>query len=345
MRSQWQLMLLCCLIYCAALAQGDSDIDFIEEFSLPNTSIRAIEVLDDHTLWFAGSGGKYGRIVDNELELDSIEHEGKMPNFRSIAYNGEFIFLLSIEDPALLYRVDPSTELGKYEIVYQESDPKVFYDSMRFFNKQIGIAMGDPTENCLSVIRSEDGGKYWKKIPCSKLPGIAEGEAAFAASNTNIAVVGKKAWIATGGTKARVFMSSDEGNSWTVSDTPMVQGGKMTGIFTIDFYDENHGIIMGGNWENKKDESASKAITIDGGKSWKLIAENQLPGYISCVKYQPKGNGKKIWAVSTEGIYYSKDSGNHWRKIEEKGFYTLRFIDKGMAWVATHEKISKIKID
>ncbi len=41
----------------------------------------------------------------------------------------------------------------------------------------------------------------------------------------------------------------------------MVQGGKMTGIFTVDFYDDKNGIIMGGDWEDKKNGKASKAMT------------------------------------------------------------------------------------
>lgn len=333
------------MISVTAIAQNMPGLEFVEQYDLPETSIRAIEVVDDNTLWFAGSGGKYGRIINGEMQLDSIEHKGNSPHFRSIAYNGQFIFLLSIEDPALLFKIDPEQSLGNYELVYQESNPKVFYDSMIFFDPQNGIAMGDPTENCLSILRTKDAGLNWTKNSCKTLPEIAEGEAAFAASNTNIAAKGKTAWIATGGVKARVFKSTDLGQNWTVIDTPIVQGGKMTGIFSIDFYDEKQGIIMGGNWEDKADGEASKAVTDDGGKTWRLIAENQLPGYISCVQYVPKGKGKKICAVSTEGIYYSDNSGSHWEKIENEGYYTLRFLHKGTAWVAGHEKISKIKID
>ena len=89
--------------------------------------------------------------------------------------------------------------------VYTEVNPKVFYDSMKFFDESHGIAMGDPTENCLSIILTNDGGNTWTKVPCEKLPPVVEGEAAFAASNTNIKVLGNTAWIVTGGTKARVF--------------------------------------------------------------------------------------------------------------------------------------------
>jgi hypothetical protein len=43
------------------------------------------------------------------------------------------------------------------------------------------------------------------------LPRTANGEAAFAASNTNIVIKGNNTWIVSGGMKARVFYSADKG--------------------------------------------------------------------------------------------------------------------------------------
>ena len=336
--------LLLLLVVASSKAQVAVELEFLSEFKLPGTSIRAIEVTQNNTLWFAGNAGKYGRIVDQQLELDSISHEGRYPEFRSIAFNGTYIFLLSIENPALLYRIDPSKPLGTYELVYKESHPKVFYDSITFFDHENGIAMGDPTDDCLSVIKTSDAGKNWTKLSCTSLPKTASGEAAFAASNSNISTFASRAWMVTGGTKARVFISDDHGENWQVSDTPMIQGGKMTGIFSVAFYDEQMGILMGGNWENKKYSEASKAITLNGGKSWKLVAQNQIPGYISCVQYVPHGKGEKIMAVSTEGIFYSEDQAANWHALLNSGFYSLRFVDQHTAWLSGNEKIAKIKI-
>jgi hypothetical protein len=66
------------------------------------------------------------------------------------------------------------------------------------------------------------------------LPRTANGEAAFAASNTNIVIKGNNTWIVSGGMKARVFYSADKGNTWEVYDTPIVQG-KDDWHFTADF--------------------------------------------------------------------------------------------------------------
>lgn len=324
-------------------SQESSAQKYVKHFDLKKTSIRAIEVINDSTLWFAGANGRYGKIVNERVEIDSISHEGKLPAFRSIAYNGTHVFLLSIENPALLYKIDPSLPLGNMELVYKESDPKVFYDSMVFMDHENGIAMGDPIEDCLSIIKTTDGGKHWTKLNCEDLPVTQEGEAAFAASNTNIATAGDKVWIGTGGKKARVFTSRKPYKNWTVVETPMVQGDQMTGIFSIDFYDQNLGIIMGGNWDDKKNGSKSKAISKDGGQTWALTANDEIPGYISCVQFVPGKSGKEILAVSTEGLYYSDDMARTWIKIDDNGFYSLRFANENTIWLSGHQKIAKIK--
>ena len=339
-----KLLFFSYLLSVSLTAQHEGSISLLAQFKLPGISVRAIEVTDINTLWFAGSKGRYGRIINDKMEIDSISHQDKFPQFRSIAYNGEFVFLLSIENPALLYKIDPNKPLGHYDLVYTASDPKIFYDSLAFFDNDIGIAMGDPTADCLSVIKTIDGGETWTKLSCKELPKVADGEAAFAASNSNIAIFKNNIWMVTGGTKARVFKSEDYGESWSVTETPMVQGGKMTGIYTVDFYDDKNGMIMGGDWEDKKNGTASKAISNDGGLTWNLVAPNGVPGYISCIQYFPEETAKKILAVSTEGLFFSKDKGATWNKLEEMGYYSLRFIDNQTAWLSTFEEIVKIKL-
>lgn len=326
-------------------AQNIKIVDF-KEYNLNNSSIRAIEIVNDSILWFAGSNGNFGRIINNHIEIGSLqEFNSKKLNFRSIAFNGDHLFLLSIENPAILLKLNPfGKKISQPKIVYQEHHEKVFYDSMKFFNNKDGIAIGDSTDGCLSVILTKDGGNSWHKILCQNLPEIYDGEAAFAASNTNIAIIKNTVWIATGGKRSRIFKSSNKGKNWIAHTTPIIQGKTMTGAFTVDFYDRNNGIIMGGNWEEKNSFKDTKASTHDGGKTWNLIANNQTPGYISCVQYIPQTKGKKIMAVSTEGIYYSNNKGGSWKKISDKSFYTIKFTNKNTAWLAGNNKIAKIKL-
>lgn len=317
----------------------------IDSFTMPS-SIRALEVLSDEVVWFAGSGGVYGYTEDGGANwvVDSLEAEGERPHFRAIAATNEAVFLLSISSPALLFK---TTNKGKdWHLVYRENHPDVFYDAMAFWDDQHGIAMGDPTDGCLSVILTSDGGNTWEKVSCENVPSTAEGEAAFAASNTNVALaIGGKAWMASGGKRARVYYSSDYGHHWEVYNTPIVEGGKMTGIFSLDFYDDQHGFVIGGNWEQKPQNNQNKAYSVDGGKNWLLSADGKEPGYRSCVQYMPKLGGEGLLACGIPGISYSLDKGLNWKSLSDLSYYTLRFgEDWKTVWLAGNKKVAKISL-
>ncbi|MEZ4971181.1 MAG: hypothetical protein R2814_16250 [Flavobacteriaceae bacterium] len=155
--------------------------------------------------------------------------------------------MLSIGNPALLYKTG---DKGNMELVYKEEDKGVFYDAMTFWNDREGIAVGDSMNGCLSIIITRDGGHTWKKIPCASLPKSETGEGAFAASNTNIKTLGPKAWIAT--THGNVYSTNDKGGTWEVVKTPIISEKTTQGIFSIDFYDENFGVVFGGIIQTRK---------------------------------------------------------------------------------------------
>lgn len=318
-----------------------------ESFSLSiipmeGKSIRALEVLNDSTLFFAANDGQIGLSTDSGAtwRFDQVSFEGKTPAFRATGYNSKVLFLLSIENPALLYRFDGK----KPELVYTERHPDVFYDAMHFFDEQYGIALGDPIDGCFSIIRTSDGGASWQKLGCENLPPSIAGEAAFAASNSNLAIQGSKVWFATGGAVSRVFYSGDRGLHWKVVETPVISGGKMTGIYSIDFYNDKIGMVIGGDWEEKSGNRANKAVTLDGGKTWELVADGEGASYKSCVRFVPGGGGRKIIAVGTTGISYSNDQGKTWQTIHEQGFYTIRFASKNLAYLAGENKIGQLKL-
>ncbi|WP_456379018.1 WD40/YVTN/BNR-like repeat-containing protein [Lutibacter sp.] len=336
-------VLLFFIISCKETYKPRANIKIsIEKFKLNGTSIRAIEIFKDTSVVYAGSIGDIGIITaSGKIQLaKKMVADTIVPHFRALATTKNTIFALSIENPALLYKYK------KYSIniVYKETHEKVFYDSMKFFDEMNGIAIGDPTEECLSILITRDGGNSWNKINCENLPKITEGEAAFAASNTNIAIIGKNAWIATGGLKARIFHTSDMGITWNVYETPIIQGKSTTGIYTVDFYNNKQGIICGGDYTNKFGNYANKALTFDGGKTWEVVSENKAPKYVSCVQYVPNTKGKDIFAVSTNGIFYSKNSGRDWEKVSDEGFYTIRFASKNTAWLSGNEVIAKMTI-
>ena len=299
-------------------------------------NIRALEIDNNKVFSASSSGSIYSFDAYNSKVISQLQYSFDSivkPNFRALAVKNENVFAISIGNPALLFKN------GK--VVYKEIHPKVFYDSMEFWNENEGIAVGDFTENCISIIITRDGGNNWNKLDCTVFNQIIEGEGFFAASDTNISIIGNKTWIASGGKNSRVYFSNDKGRTWEIFNTPVLQGESTTGIFSMDFYDQNNGYAIGGDYTKPEIDSLNKIFTVDGGKTWKTIADNMSPGYRSCIQYFPKSNGKKILVVGYKGIDYSNDYGNTWRNFSDESYYTFRFLNDSVAFAAGKGKISK----
>ncbi|UKM64717.1 oxidoreductase [Flavobacteriaceae bacterium GSB9] len=310
---------------------NDVEIETILQDSLLN--VRAIELGDETgNLFFATSNGDLGFTNEKAIYYPIPVSDSLELNFRAVAHG----FVITIGSPTFIFKIQKDS----IKIVYQENHPKTFYDSMDFWNNHEGIAIGDSTDGCLSIIVTRDGGDTWTKLPCNQLPKGLDNEGAFAASDTNIAIIGESTWVAT--TAGRVYYSPDKAKTWQVFDTPIVKEKETEGIYSIDFYDELNGFAIGGDYTNPDANAANKIKTTDGGKTWHLVAQNQNPGYRSCVQYVPNGNAKELVAVGFKGIDFSNDSGGSWKHLSDEGFYTIRFLNDSVAYVAGAGRISKL---
>ena len=340
MRSILSLLAVLVLFSCAEepKKQPFQSVEITPVFE-DSVSIRAITFLDNRTLAFAGSNGVYGTVDIRSLQVRSNiqTYDSITPSFRAVGGTTQDFFMLSIESPALLYKTG---DQGKMEVVYKEEGEGVFYDSLAFWNDTEGIAVGDTVDGCLSIIITRDGGNFWTKISCSDLPEGIEGEGAFAASNSNIAVQGSKVWIGT--TEGRIYFSDDKGATWQIQKTPITSDEPTQGIYSMDFFDENTGFAIGGDYTQPESNKANKIKTVDGGKTWQLIADGQGPGYKSCVQFVPNSNGEALVAVGFTGISYSFDGGENWQQLSDESFFTLRFLNDSTAFAAGSNRIAKL---
>lgn len=346
MRILTSLLLLTTILSCkqkeTPIKPDISSVEIEEIFKDSILSIRAIDVASDKSLAFAANNGVFGLYNPQTEEWATATQNYDTLNlqFRAVARTSNDFFMLSVENPALLFKTG---ENGEMEVVYKEEHEKVFYDALSFWNSEEGIAIGDPIDGCMSIIITRDGGETWNKLPCEVLPKSMEGEAAFAASNTNIAIVGNKTWVATGGKTSRILFSGDKGKSWEIFETPMINGENTTGTYSVDFYDETNGFAIGGDYTKPDGTKANKMRTSDGGKTWQLVGDGVEPGYRSCVQYIPNANGKKLVAIGFKGIDYSSDSGSTWTHLSDEGFYTLRFLNDSVAYAAGKGRIARLK--
>ncbi len=116
----------------------------------------------------------------------------------------------------------------------------------------------------------------------------------------------------------------------------------MTGIYSIDFFDETTGVIFGGDWEQQEFNEGNKAITNDGGKTWQLLSNGKGPGYRSSVKFVPNTNGQWLVAVGSPGISYSDNQGEDWVELSSEGFYAIEFVNDSIAFASGNNKISRL---
>ncbi|HET6175962.1 MAG TPA: hypothetical protein VFE61_03445 [Candidatus Sulfotelmatobacter sp.] len=243
-------------------------------------SLRGVSVVSREIAWASGTHGTYLRTTDGGRTWTS----GQVPDAGTLDFRGVAAF--SSDDAFLMSsgageqsRIYHTRDAGRHwALQLLNADPKGFFDSIAFWDATHGVVVGDPVLDDAGTLKFEilltEDGQNWRRVSATPLPAATEGEGAFAASNTCIAIIpggsDSNIWFATGGKVARVFHSADRGKSWQVSDTPIVHGPESAGIFSIAFQDAMHGVIAGGNYKLPSEDGANLAFTDDGGKTWTL---------------------------------------------------------------------------
>jgi photosystem II stability/assembly factor-like uncharacterized protein len=283
----------------AAVAQSGPRV----QISHTTEGLRGVSAVSREVAWASGTHGTYLRTVDGGRTWNPAQVPDAVAlDFRAVAaFSADEAFLMSA-GPGEQSRIYHTSDAGKHwQLQLTNTNPKGFFDSMVFWDSKHGVVLGDPIADesgklKFEVLMTEDG-QNWQAIPPERLPVAMEGEGAFAASNTCVAIVpgasDPNIWFATGGKAARVFHSSDRGKSWEVFDTPMIHGPDSAGIFSIAFRDAMHGVIAGGDYKRPNGDGPNLAFTDDGGKTWTLSALHPL-AYFSAVSYDRKVNEAAI---------------------------------------------------
>jgi photosystem II stability/assembly factor-like uncharacterized protein len=176
------------------------------------------------------------------------------------------------------------------------------------------------------------------------LPPALSGEGAFAASGTNVAVVGREhVWIGT--SMSRVIRSTDGGRTWIASTTPMATG-QATGIFSIAFRDVRHGVVVGGNYQKEAEAADNVAVTSDGGATWTLAGGRGLSGFRSVVAWVPAAGDHALIAIGPSGADWSSDMGQTWTPLPGDGFDTVSLARHAIVgWAAgSGGRIAKLTV-
>ena len=285
------------LLLCAASGFAQIGRSYV---SNTTEDLRGVSTVSRQVAWASGTHGTYLRTTDGGLTwIPAQVPDAATVDFRAVvAFSADEAFLMSA-GPGDQSRIYHTADAGQHwQRQLTAAHAKSFFDSMVFWDSKHGIVLGDPIPDDSGKLKFEvlmtDDGQTWHAVSSSALPEAVAGEGAFAASNSCLALVPQaipasstldpNLWFATGGKVARVFHSSDRGQTWHVVDTPIIHGPESAGIFSIAFRDPMHGVIAGGDFQHPDDDGPNLAFTSDGGATWTLATMHPL-AYFSSVAY------------------------------------------------------------
>jgi photosystem II stability/assembly factor-like uncharacterized protein len=291
-----------------------------------NTSLRGMSIVSDQVAWVSGSNGYVGKTTNGGKDWEWMQPKGfETLDFRDIeAFGDQKAILMNAGSPAYVLLTENG---GKSWVqVYVNQDSAIFLDGMDFWNKDRGIIFGDPIDGHLQVLTTENGGNSWKMAKPSRSFTMQAGEAGFAASGSSIKAQGEgRVWIATGGSISNVYFSDNFGKRWKKYPCPILQGANSTGAFAIDFFDYSHGVVVGGDYLNDKNNSNNVLTTTNGGKSWNK-PKIPVSGFRSCVTYL---NQNTLLASGTSGLDVSSDRGITWKHLSDGSSNTVKKAKTG----------------
>jgi photosystem II stability/assembly factor-like uncharacterized protein len=286
--------------------------------------LRGISAVSEQVAWASGANSTVLRTSDGGTTWQKLTVTKDTLDFRDIdAIDARTAYLLSI-GPGPASRIYKTLDAGAtWTLQFRNDDPKAFLDAMSFWDADHGLVIGDSIEGKFYILTTADGGRTWTRVPDSALAPALENEGAFAASGTNIAVFGEStAWIGLGAaSRSRVLRTTDRGRTWQVFETP-IKSGASSGIFSIAFRDQKHGIVAGGDYTKEKDAVDNVAMTSDGGVTWTLV--KGVTGFRSVVAYAP--DRSMLLALGPAGGDVSVDDGRTWTPLTGPGCDTFSFV-------------------
>jgi photosystem II stability/assembly factor-like uncharacterized protein len=323
--------LICVILLCVVCSA-----QWTKQQSGTSARFRGVSAVSPMIAWASGSGGSYARTTDGGANWKSgVVPDASQLDFRDVqAVGADTAYLLSI-GPGAQSRIYKTTDAGQgWTLQFTNQNPKAFFDAFAFWDARTGIAVSDPVDGHFILIKTTDGGKSWNQLPTESSPQSLEGDGAFAASGTCIAVQGTtNVWFGSGGAAvARVFRSTDGGQSWKASSTPITAGNASSGIFSIAFKDDKNGIIVGGDYKKESEGGNNVALTTDGGATWSIADGPGPSGFRSAVAYVSETRGPMLVAVGPSGSDYSVDNGKSWTALGSEGFHAASFAGPDGGW-------------
>ncbi|WP_169977357.1 WD40/YVTN/BNR-like repeat-containing protein [Tautonia rosea] len=330
-------------LVCLLFPESPSD-PWIAQESGTTHRLRGISVVTDQIAWASGAGGTILRTVDggNTWERKTVP-DADLLDFRDIqAFDANRAYALAIGLGASSQIVKTTDGGTSWNRSFINPDHDGFFDALAFWDADHGLVLGDPVGGRFVILTTNDGGSSWSRIDSIGMPEALPGEGAFAASGTCLVVLGPDhAWFGT--SRGRVFRSSDRGQTWTVHQTPIRADSPSAGVFSLSFRDTDHGVALGGDFEQPDQPGQSVALTSDGGRSWRLPRGAEPGGYRSAVVVIPGTEHPSLITVGPSGSDHSLDQGETWTPLGNTGFHAVDAAGLNLVWAVGEDgRISRL---
>src|SRR5262245_43357239 len=294
---------------------------------------RGLDAVNKRVAWVGGSDGEVLRTTDGGATWEDVsppDTTGLL--FRDVeARDARHASVLAIGegDASRIYTTDDGG--ATWDLAFVNDDPAAFYDCMDFYpGGRRGLAMSDPVDGKFRILATTDGGHTWNVLPSDGMPPAVDGEFGFAASGTCLVITGNDAWLASGGSAARVFHSRDGGITWSVSDStiPATPAG---GVFSLAFRNPRQGLAVGGDFLVPDNGVDASSRTGDGGASW--TGGGDLAGYRSGVDWLGREGGVVI-AVGPTGSDITYDGGRSWTAFDDTAYDAVVCARASACWAS-----------
>ena len=304
---------------------------------LPLSQFYHVAVDNQEPFWV------YGGLQDNGSWIGPSQKIGGIRNsdWKPVGYGDGFRVYPHPSNPNIVYsemqgadniwRVDVKKSQAKTIKPYrQEGDPKLRFN----WNAPITTSFHHPDRLYVGsqfLHKSDDRGETWEKISpdlttndSKKQMQVESGglsaDNSGAENHCTIFTINESPldstiiWVGTDDGNVQVTL--DGGKLWKNLTKNITGVPKNTWVYYIEpsRFDKNIAyVIMDGH--TRGDFNAYVMKTIDGGITWKNVANNQIPVFARSIKEDP--TNKNILYLGTEqGLYISFDGGAHWTKFE-----------------------------
>jgi photosystem II stability/assembly factor-like uncharacterized protein len=322
-----KIFFICAFFICSSL---NAQYQIKELTTQKGVSIRAMSVPSAKVIWASGSKGMVAKSTNEGLSFEWMQVKGyEKRDFRAMhAWNDQEAIIVAVASPAIILKTfDGGTSWNK---VYENTDTSMFLDALHFSDLNHGTVIGDPIDGHLFILRTNNKGASWYKMPNDFFKSdLKNGEAFFASSNSNLIHLGKELVFVTGGLSSRLWKNG------VAEALPILQGTSSTGANSIAISPNgNRVVIVGGDFANDKiatNNIVGFKLFQTPNSEEKHLSKKQLiwepftlanpNGYKSCVEFI---DNNRLITCGTSGVDFSKDKGTSWEKISDTSFHIVK---------------------